>query len=136
LTGVALCHDVFVAPPFARARRRLGLAGLAAMLATHVGLAFEIVFTGHAGSMRWPDIGSQMRRLFSPVNEFIGSSLVAVHDKCELRPADLGLMRKRLVAWTILTSALVAVAVWTVLGPPEHPSGPHLPSRDLTAAVR
>jgi hypothetical protein len=44
-------------------------------------------------------------------------------------------MRKRLVAWTILTSALVAVAVWMVLGPPDHP-GPHLPSRDLTAAVR
>ena len=43
-------------------------------------------------------------------------------------------MRKRLIAWTILTSALVAVAVWTVLGPPAHPSGPHLPSR--TAAVR
>jgi hypothetical protein len=45
-------------------------------------------------------------------------------------------MRKRLVAWTILTSALLAVAVWTVLGPPDHPVGPHLPSRDLTAAVR
>ncbi len=47
-----------------------------------------------------------------------------------------GLMRKQLVAWTILTSALVAVAVWSVLGPPDHPAGPHLPSRDLTAAVR
>jgi hypothetical protein len=46
------------------------------------------------------------------------------------------LMRKRLVAWTILTSALLAVAVWTVLGPPEHQAGPHLPSRDLTAAAR
>ncbi len=45
-------------------------------------------------------------------------------------------MRKQLVAWTILTSALLAVAVWTVLGPPDHPAGPHLPSRDLTAAVR
>ncbi|QPF92174.1 hypothetical protein [Bradyrhizobium commune] len=44
--------------------------------------------------------------------------------------------RKRLIAWTILTSALVAVAVWTLLGPPDHPSGPRLPSRDLTAAVR
>ena len=44
-------------------------------------------------------------------------------------------MRKRLVAWTILTCALVAVAVWTVLGPPERPAGPHLPSRNLTAAV-
>ncbi|MDT4739982.1 MULTISPECIES: hypothetical protein [unclassified Bradyrhizobium] len=43
-------------------------------------------------------------------------------------------MRKRLIAWTILTSALVAVVVWTVLGPPAHPSGPHLPSR--TAAMR
>ncbi|WP_158324540.1 MULTISPECIES: hypothetical protein [Bradyrhizobium] len=45
-------------------------------------------------------------------------------------------MRDRLVAWTILTSALVAVAVWTVLGPPDHPTGPRPPSRDLTAAVR
>lgn len=43
-------------------------------------------------------------------------------------------MRKRLIAWTILTSALVAVAVWTVVGPPAHRSNPHLPSR--TAAVR
>ncbi|MDA9473787.1 hypothetical protein XI03_04505 [Bradyrhizobium sp. CCBAU 65884] len=43
-------------------------------------------------------------------------------------------MRKRLITWTILTSALVAVAVWTVLGPPAHPSSPHLPSR--TAAMR
>lgn len=45
-------------------------------------------------------------------------------------------MRKRLVAWTILTSALLAVAVWTVLGPPEHASGPHLPSRSVEAAAR
>ncbi|WP_157195781.1 hypothetical protein [Bradyrhizobium sp. YR681] len=45
-------------------------------------------------------------------------------------------MRKRLVAWTILTSALLAVAVWTVLGPPDHSAGPHRSSRDLTAAVR
>jgi len=45
-----------------------------------------------------------------------------------------GLMRKRLIAWTILTSALVAVTVWTVLGPPAPPSSPHLPSR--TASVR
>ncbi|SFO59607.1 hypothetical protein SAMN05216330_103801 [Bradyrhizobium sp. Ghvi] len=45
-------------------------------------------------------------------------------------------MRKQLVAWTILTSALLAVAVWSVLGPPDHPAGPHLPSRDLTASVR
>ncbi|MBR1180136.1 hypothetical protein JQ617_39630 [Bradyrhizobium sp. KB893862 SZCCT0404] len=44
-------------------------------------------------------------------------------------------MRKRLVAWTILTCALVAVAVWTLLGPPDRPAGPHLPSRNLTAAV-
>ncbi|MGL9619425.1 hypothetical protein QRQ56_15555 [Bradyrhizobium sp. U531] len=43
-------------------------------------------------------------------------------------------MRKRLIAWTILTSALVAVGVWTLLGPPAPPSSPHLPSR--TAAVR
>jgi hypothetical protein len=45
-----------------------------------------------------------------------------------------GLMRKRLVAWTILTCALLAVTVWTVLGPPHVPPGPHLPSR--TAAIR
>ena len=45
-------------------------------------------------------------------------------------------MRKHLVAWTILTSALLAVAVWTVLGPPDHPAGPRLPSRDLAASVR
>ncbi|WGD52869.1 hypothetical protein QA641_02660 [Bradyrhizobium sp. CB1650] len=44
-------------------------------------------------------------------------------------------MRKQLVAWTILTCALVAVAVWTVLGPPEHPGAPHLPSRSFAAAV-
>lgn len=43
-------------------------------------------------------------------------------------------MRKRLIAWTILTSALVAAGVWTVLGPPDHSSGPRLPSR--TAAAR
>ncbi|WP_407186645.1 hypothetical protein [Bradyrhizobium centrosematis] len=43
-------------------------------------------------------------------------------------------MHKRLIVSTILTCAAVAVAVWTVLGPPAHPSGPHLPSR--TAAVR
>ena len=45
-----------------------------------------------------------------------------------------GLMRKQLVAWTILTCALLAVTVWTVLGPPHNPPGPHLPSR--TAAIR
>ncbi|MCK1273708.1 hypothetical protein IVB46_00430 [Bradyrhizobium sp. 61] len=49
LAGVALCHDVLIARTLARARRRLGLAFLAAMLATHVGLAFEVVFTGHMG---------------------------------------------------------------------------------------
>lgn len=54
----------------------------------------------------------------------------------KLSTDGFGLMRKQLVAWTILTSALVAVAVWTVLGPPDHPAGPHLPSRDRTAAVR
>ncbi|WP_209312137.1 hypothetical protein [Bradyrhizobium niftali] len=45
-------------------------------------------------------------------------------------------MRKRLIAWTILTSALLAVVVWTVLGPPDHPAGPNLHFRNLTAAVR
>jgi hypothetical protein len=39
---------------------------LTAMLAAHVGLAFEVVFTGHAGSMRSRTIGSQPHRLFSP----------------------------------------------------------------------
>jgi hypothetical protein len=47
-----------------------------------------------------------------------------------------GLMRRQLVSWTILTAALLAIAVWTVLGPPDHPAGPHLPSRELTASVR
>jgi hypothetical protein len=44
--------------------------------------------------------------------------------------------RRRLVAWTILTSVLVAVGVWTLLGPPDHSGGPSLPSRDRTASVR
>ncbi|MGX1167855.1 hypothetical protein ACNJYD_02400 [Bradyrhizobium sp. DASA03005] len=43
-------------------------------------------------------------------------------------------MRKRLILWTLMTSALVAVTVWTMLGPPDRPPWPHLPSR--TAAVR
>lgn len=43
--------------------------------------------------------------------------------------------RRRLVAWTILTSVLVAVAVWTLLGPPEHAGGPRLPTRDVTASM-
>ncbi|WP_199762974.1 hypothetical protein [Bradyrhizobium guangdongense] len=59
LAGVALCHDVLVALALARPWRKLGLAGLIAVLAAHVGLAFEIVFTGHAGSMRSHGIGSQ-----------------------------------------------------------------------------
>jgi hypothetical protein len=66
LASVALCHDVLITLAFARAGRRLGLAGLTAMLAAHVGLTFKIVFTGHAGSMRWRDIGSQAHRPFSP----------------------------------------------------------------------
>ena len=45
-------------------------------------------------------------------------------------------MRKQPIAWTILTSALLAVAVWTLLGPPDHAAAPHLPSRDLAASVR
>ncbi|MCK1723286.1 hypothetical protein [Bradyrhizobium sp. 141] len=56
-------------------------------------------------------------------------------DALDIHDTDgFGLMRKRLIAWTILTSALVAVTVWTVLGPPAPPSSPHLPSR--TASVR
>ncbi|MCJ9734270.1 hypothetical protein [Bradyrhizobium sp. PRIMUS42] len=58
MTGVALCHDVGVALALMGARRRLGLAFLAAMLAAHVGLTFEIVFAGHGGSMRRRGIGS------------------------------------------------------------------------------
>jgi hypothetical protein len=58
LAGVALCHDVLIALALTGARRRLGLAGLTAMLAAHVGLTFKIVFTGHAGSMRSRGIGS------------------------------------------------------------------------------
>jgi hypothetical protein len=46
------------------------------------------------------------------------------------------MMRKRPVGWTILTSALLAVALWSLLGPPGHPAGPHLPSRDLTPSAR
>ncbi|MBB4365405.1 hypothetical protein GGD65_006471 [Bradyrhizobium sp. CIR18] len=58
LAGVALCHDVLIVFALVWARRRLGLAGLTAMFAAHVGLTFEIVFTGHAGSMRSRGIGS------------------------------------------------------------------------------
>jgi hypothetical protein len=47
-----------------------------------------------------------------------------------------GVMRTRLVAWTILTCALLAVGVWTVLGPPDRPAATHLPARSQTAAVR
>jgi hypothetical protein len=82
LTGVALCHDILIALALMRARR-LGLAGLAAMLAAHVGLTFEIVFAGHAGSMRWRGIGS-----FPPVNEFIGLPRFAVHDR-KARPRGI-----------------------------------------------
>ena len=54
-----------------------------------------------------------------------------------LEPTDgCGLMRKQLVISTLLTSALLAVAVWILLGPPDHPAGSHLPPRDLTASVR
>ena len=56
--------------------------------------------------------------------------------RTDLSTDGFGLMRKQLVAWTFLTSAIVAVAVWTVLGPPDHAAGTHLPSRDLTASVR
>ncbi|MFK4511444.1 hypothetical protein [Bradyrhizobium daqingense] len=61
LTGVALCHDVRVVLTLTRARRRLWLAFLTAMLAAHVGLAFEVVFTGHDASMHWRGIGSHLR---------------------------------------------------------------------------
>ncbi|MCK1650572.1 hypothetical protein IVA88_03855 [Bradyrhizobium sp. 149] len=58
MAGVALCHDILVALAFVRAGRPFGLAGLTAMLAAHVGLAFKIVFAGHAGLMRSRGIGS------------------------------------------------------------------------------
>ncbi|MDH2403388.1 hypothetical protein QCM77_26060 [Bradyrhizobium sp. SSUT18] len=58
MAGVALCHDVLIALALMRARRRLGLAGLTAMLAAHVGLTFEIVFAGACRSMRSRGIGS------------------------------------------------------------------------------
>ncbi|MBB4382100.1 MULTISPECIES: hypothetical protein [unclassified Bradyrhizobium] len=64
LAGVALCHDVLIVFALVWARRRLGLAGLTAMLAAHVGLTFEIVFTGHVGSMRSRGIGSPCARRF------------------------------------------------------------------------
>lgn len=72
----------------------------------------------------------------SAVNEFIGASLFAMHYGSSFSTDGSGLMRKQLVAWTLLTSALLAVAVWTVLGPPDHPAGPHFPSRDQTASTR
>ena len=70
------------------------------------------------------------------MNEFTAASPFAVHDGTDLSTDGFGPMRKQLVAWTFLTSAIVAVAVWTVLGPPDHTAGTHLPSRDLTASVR
>ena len=60
LIGVALCHDVLIPRTLARTRRRLGLAGLAAVLAAHIGFAFEVVFAGHHGSMHSPGNGSQL----------------------------------------------------------------------------
>jgi hypothetical protein len=72
------------------------------------------------------------------VSEFTAPPLFAMHDVVRPGPQIDGrmrLMRKRLVAWTMLTCTLLAVAVWTVLGPPQHAS-PQLPSRSLTAAVR
>ncbi|MBK3661929.1 hypothetical protein JJE66_11790 [Bradyrhizobium diazoefficiens] len=60
LTGVALCHDIFIfiVPAFSRTRLRLGLAGLAAVLAPHIGFTFKVVFAGHAGSMHTAGNGS------------------------------------------------------------------------------
>jgi hypothetical protein len=45
-------------------------------------------------------------------------------------------MQKRLITWTLLTSSLLALGVWTLLGPPEPTGGPHLPLRSLAASVR
>ena len=85
LAGVALCHDILVAPALMRTPRRLGLASLTAMLAAHVGLAFEIVFAGHARQCARAAL-VRMARPFSAVNEFIGSPRVAVHDDPRASP--------------------------------------------------
>jgi hypothetical protein len=62
-------------------------------------------------------------------------TIVTRGSRVELSSDGFGPMRKRLVAWTILTSVLIAAAVWTVLGPPEHAGSPP-PLRGLEAAVR
>ncbi|MBP0115450.1 MULTISPECIES: hypothetical protein [Bradyrhizobium] len=139
MAGVALCHDVLVVLALVRPRRKLGLTGLTAMLAAHVGLSFEIVFAGHAVQcVRTALVRNRIGR-FRTVNELIEPPIFAVHDGAgALVHRDfyrrIGLMRKRLIVWTIMTATLVAVTVWTMLGPPDRPSSPHLPSR--TAAVR
>lgn len=73
--------------------------------------------------------------LFSAVNEFIGSSLFALHDRSSFhRRIWLDAGPTRCLDHPDLSPG--RVAVWTVLGPPDHPTGPRPPSRDLTAAVR
>jgi hypothetical protein len=47
----------------------------------------------------------------------------------------IGPMRERLATWTILTCVLLAVAVWSLLGPPPPASGLHLHFRNLAAAA-
>ncbi|WP_407116219.1 hypothetical protein [Bradyrhizobium sp. LMG 9283] len=139
MAGVALCHDVLVVLALVRTWRKLGLAGLTAVLAAHVGLSFEIVFAGHAVQcVRTALVHNSIGRSRT-VNALIEPPIFAVHDDWRaLVHRDsyrrIGLMRKRLIVWTIMTSTLVAVTVWTMLGPPDRPSTPHLPSR--TAAVR
>ncbi len=45
-------------------------------------------------------------------------------------------MRRPLVTWTVLMSSLVALGVWTLLGPPEHTGGSHWQPRNLTTEAR
>jgi hypothetical protein len=45
-------------------------------------------------------------------------------------------MQQRLITWTMLTSSLVALGVWALLGPPEPTGSPHLPPRSVAASVR
>ena len=107
-----------------RARPRAGAAeAWAGRLDRHAcrpcRLTFEIVFTGHACSMRSHGIGSQRLRLFSSCAHRsavpCGARWLARRIVFSINGS--GLMRRRLIAWTIMTSALVAVTVWSMLGP-------------------
>ncbi len=45
-------------------------------------------------------------------------------------------MRARLVTWTLLTSVLVALGIWALLGPPEPTGGPHWPGSSVADELR